>query len=309
MKKILSIILGVFLFITPMAGCLDFLDKKSNETSIVFSFEQDGDMCIEKDGETLEESKFSYTYYVSFKDQINWQGTRYLLEDSRVKEEFYSIVSGKTITLEKTEETTMPKGMSVCIYMSFEKTIDFTIAQDGSIWDYAREDGKLVYYSSQSGIVDYADILSVYKDLDYEYPYTLKRTDDGQIVFGTSNETVFSFNQADVYQIQVSSGMKDSWPTVIDDKSWLDVIFDIVFKKEIFFRESVEMIWNIEEIIDVAFIGDVSKDYPQLCFCYGGYIYFYDRVSEKYYVSNLGVSNATSLEWLRNEWIAQNRGD
>ncbi len=314
MKKFLSIILGIVLFVVPLVGCTESSDKTSGETgiefseetSIVFSFEQDGDISVKKDGEALVESKFSFVYHIYFNDQVNLQGKRYLLEDSSLKEEFYSIVSGKKITLKKTEATTMPKGMSVSIYVSKNQAVDFLVAQDGSIWEYSLEYGEVFCYSSKSGAVDYAKIVAVYDDLDYEYPYTLKRTEEGKIVFEKDNDTVFSFSQSDINKIQLSNGMKDSWPTFIDDKAWLDVIFDIVFKKAISFRECVETYWRDELKIDVAFMGKPSNDYPQLCFCYGGYIYFYDSASKKCYVSNFSVVNATRLIGLRNEWIAQN---
>ena len=40
MKRLLSVILGVFLLTTPLAGCLDFLDKDKDKTEIYFSENQ-----------------------------------------------------------------------------------------------------------------------------------------------------------------------------------------------------------------------------------------------------------------------------
>ena len=303
-------ILGILLFVVPLVGCTESSDKKSEETgiefseeaSIVFSFEQNGDMCIEKDGETLVESKFSFVYHIYFNDQVNLQGKRYLLEDSSLKEKFYSIVSGKKITLEKTEATTMPKGMSVSIYVSKNQAVDFLVAQDGSIWEYSLEYGEVFCYSSKSGAVDYAKIVAVYDDLNYEYPYTLKRTEEGEIVFEKDNDTVFSFHQADVEKATMGSDYDGNYAW-IDDKSWLDVIFDIVFKKEIAFRECVETQWKQLTNVEISLAGDNLEENLKLHFCYGGYIFFYNRVSQKYYVSTFGVMDTTSLEALQFDWI------
>ena len=116
-------------------------------------------------------------------------------------------------------------------------------------------------------------------------------------------ENVFSFNRADVEMATITYGWEDSNIAWVDDASWLNVLFDIVFKEEISFRDCVETQWKQEVNVDISLTGSGLENSIMLYFCYGDYIYFHDSASGKYYVSNFAVMNTTSLSAFKSEWL------
>ena len=306
MKRILSIILGVFLLATPLAGCLDFLDEKPEDkaTGVVMTFENDGDMSIKKDGETLLESKYSSAYYVSFKDRANMQeSSRYLLEDSSLKEELYSVFSGKTITLEKTEETAMPNGLSMKIFLMPNNPMEFTVAKDGALWYCYDKNNETVYYSSHKEEIPYVDLYEVFKGLDYEYSYILKEAEDGAFIFGTEEQTEILFYRNDVFNVGLSRSI-DSNPSWIDDDVWISNILNIIGQKEISFRICQEERYFLEYDLDLNLQNEMGENIIIFVFGLDGYIYFFNQTSGIAYISDFSyLEEQISLWDLKRSWL------
>ena len=304
MKKFLSTILGIVLFVVPLLGCTESSDKKSEETGIEFSFEQDGDISVKKDGEALVESKYFYTYYVAFKDTENSEETvRYLLEDSSLKEEFYSKLSGKTIKLEKTEAASIPNGLSMKMFLMPNTPMEFTVTKDGVLWYCCNKNNENIYYSSQKEKVSYADLHKVFKRLDYQYPYVMKESDYGSFVFGTEDETEDLFYRTDVAQISLSNNA-DSYPSWIDDEVWVADILDVLSQKEISFRVCQEGRGFLEYDLEIYLQNKTGETIIVLVFGLDGYIYFLDSTSGIAYISDfLYMEEQVSLWNFKKSWI------
>ncbi len=298
MKKVIALLLGAVFLAFPFAGCKDKAEKEPN---IVYSFTEEGDISAKQGDQTLVETKFSYAYHVEMKGRDLW-------EDSSLKEDLYAELAGKEIALEKTEETALPQGITIKIRLPLLQSFDILVAEDGSVWEAVQttctDNYNPTYYASESGAVDYDAIYEIYEALDYEYPYTLKRSADGQVVFGTEEDTIFSFNQEEVGQVIASFGLKDSLNSEIEDDDWVQVFMDVFFRYEITFRECGENSWQDEEnlIVSFASVDGVSRLTPLFYFGIGGQIYFREQTTNKVYVSHFNVTYGMGLEKLVDNW-------
>ncbi len=195
MKRILAIILGVMLMITPFAGC-----KEESKTYTLTVNENDAVLSLKGQEEPVR--KIVSIYGISLEPEREGVPNLLVVADSLLwLEELFELMPLQELAL---TETKKQNGEKIKVRIQPSPTqdiiIEFCVTTQGAIEYYDEETKK--YYASTKNVADYENLLVFCSEHKYEYPY---QTTSGEDVFALKDgdETLFSFTIEDLEKMTI----------------------------------------------------------------------------------------------------------
>ncbi len=223
MKRILAIILGVMLMITPFAGC-----KKAQDPSETgYRLSEEGEKIkLSFNGEDVFSQEIKNINGILLQPEKEGIPELYVEEDGTIMKELFETMSLKNVVLTETEESVEEK-----IRVVFEKDWDlidemqfsFSVTKQGVIEYFDETADK--YYASKSGVTDYNELLNFCAENQYEFPCRLTKEGENY-VFINNGRTLFSYNAVEIVKMvtQVGSNLIQ-----ITDSQRIERLFDSLF--------------------------------------------------------------------------------
>lgn len=221
MKKILSILLGLFLLTTPLAGC------EKEETKTGYKLSEDGENITLSFGEeTVFLQEISKIDGILLKPDDTATPELYVEEDGTKMTELFGLLSLEKVVLTETEEKAGKK-VQVRVDTAYdslqEEILFFSVTEQGAIEYYDGTAEK--YYASKNGVTDYEELLSFCRDKQYEFPYQLTNN-EGIFSLKNGEQTIFAYEEKEIIKMMTRI---DSNIVQVEETARIERLLDSLF--------------------------------------------------------------------------------